>query len=624
MGPNTSQTRPEAVAAFALLLLALAASVGGVAYLPTHDGPQHVFTAHAAAHLDAAGTGWSHWLRTNVPATNHGFTALFAPFDAFLDWRQALRIALVLGVLLWAGGAFALVHAIEPARAWLALPLAAAACQWTLYMGFFSFHAASGLGLWVIAFALRRDPTDRALASTLPLAALLLAQALMHVVPAILTGTVLLTLAATRAPKGGRTRALAATVACGLPAAAVALAAVRVGFDALGAYNEGIGSDPTLVRSPWWAIAKCFTAGPAWRAWGLPILAAVGAASVFGLRSRSATERGIAVAGAALLVAAIALPLHLRAWDFFSVRFLPLGVTLLAALVPIERLRAPTLRHATAMALAGWAFAASGWAWQHQRDLAARMAPALAGLDTELVRSGMRLPIVMDAYLGAPEPEHATVPYAVPALNLGALYATSQGGVVPYSFTLNPVLHHALRNQEAWNATPGAVDRRYAIDLARTTTGRDPLFRRAVLAYVAARSTRYEDVILWGSDDDVEALLGMGYEADHRSPGLVIARFVGCEIAVTVDGADAEAALTVGWYPAQQVTHRYPVARGRAVADGTRELRLRQSCGPIWLGFDDPETVCEGADADGRWVIASPRESSNVVCRARGPRLAHR
>ena len=162
MGPRVSGNPAGAWAPrviLVLLLLALTAAVAGVEYLPTHDGPQHVFTAHAAANLDHPGRGWERWLTANVPVTNHGFTALFAPFDAWLPWQTALRISLALGVLLWAGGAIALVTALRRERIWLALPLAAAACQWTLYMGFFSFHAASGVGLWVLALCAAKAAT---------------------------------------------------------------------------------------------------------------------------------------------------------------------------------------------------------------------------------------------------------------------------------------------------------------------------------------------------------------------------------------------------------------------------------------------------------------------------------
>jgi hypothetical protein len=238
------------------------------------------------------------------------------------------------------------------------------------------------------------------------------------------------------------------------------------------------------------------------------------------------------------------------------VRFLPLGVTALVVLVPLERVRGAGRQRAIGCALALWAFAATGWAWQHHQELQRRIAPALAGLEAPIARDGLRLPIVLDPYLGALPPAQAEVPYVVPALNLGALYAASQGGVVPYSFTLNPVLHHALRRDEAWAAVPGAVDRRYAIDLTYSALSGNARFRRAVLSYIAARATLYQDVILWGRPEDTQQLQDMGYRLDYAADGLALARFEGCPLTVRVEGAPEDASLTVGWHPAEQVTHR--------------------------------------------------------------------
>ena len=88
--------------------------------------------------------------------------------------------------LLWALGAFCFVRAVRPERSWLGLPLGAAALQWSLYMGFFSFYVATAFGLFILAYAFRSAP-ERARQS-LWLAVLLWLQAIMHVLPAILTG----------------------------------------------------------------------------------------------------------------------------------------------------------------------------------------------------------------------------------------------------------------------------------------------------------------------------------------------------------------------------------------------------------------------------------------------------
>ena len=191
-----------AQAAELLLLGFIAASVAGVAYLPTHDGPQHIFTIHVANHLDEPGTSWSRWLEPNMPLTNQGFTAIFGPLDALLPWDCAARMAVAVMTLLWALGAFCFVRAVRPERRWLGLPLGAAALQWSLYMGFFSFYTATAFGLFILAYAFR-GAAQRARQS-LWLGVLLWLQAFMHVVPAILTGLTVAVLLWLRAEPGRR------------------------------------------------------------------------------------------------------------------------------------------------------------------------------------------------------------------------------------------------------------------------------------------------------------------------------------------------------------------------------------------------------------------------------------
>jgi hypothetical protein len=608
------------------LLLLLAAATAGPAYLPTHDGPQHVFASHAANHLDAPGTGWALWLEPNLPPTSHGFAAVFEPLDAFLPWPIALRAALAVIVLVWAGGAIALARAAHPERAWLGLALAAAACQWSLWMGLFNFLAAAGFGLWVLALAVgarRWTASVRAL-----LALLLFVQALLHVVPAAMTGALVALLGLARAAPRERGRELLRTAALGAPALAVALALASAGLGTLGDYNQVGGGSSDAVATPWWTLGKCFVAGPAWRAWPLTVLAAT-AVPIAWLRRRdlSPEDRALAIGGALLLAAGAALPLHVRAWDFLSVRFLPLGAAALVVSLPVEALPAPR-RRAFAAVLSGFAFAASGWAFAYGRELSARAAPALAGLDAPVQRAGLRLPVVLDPYLGRPFDEsQAPVPYAVPLLNLGQLYTTAQGGVVPYAFMFNPHLHSVLMRQAMRELAPLAVDRRYAIDLARPGRTQDVSLRRAVLAYVAGTATDYDDVILYGRDADVDELVELGFRPDFRRGGLALARFAGCPLEVRI-ASDAPlpdgGVLEVGWLPAWHVTHRYALARAQPAGDGTRVLKLRQSCGGVWLGFAGGELRCRGADAAGRLSVASTRAEPVVTCRVEAPAVAAR
>ena len=600
--------------ALAGVLAALVLAVAGVGYLPTHDGPQHVFTVHAAQHADAPETGWGHWLAPNVPVTNHGFATVFAPFDAWLPWRTALRAALSLLVVAWGLAVFALARAVRAERAWLGVALAAGALGWPLYMGFFSYHAATALGFAVLALAFGAPRWSAA--RRLLLAVLLLAQALMHVFPAVLTGGLLALLALLRAEPGHRLRELALCLVMGLPAAGIALALASVGLETLAEFNDEPAAGTELVRAPLFTLGRCALGGPAWRAWPLTVLAVLATGLALYRRGRglSADDRALLLGGGLLFAGGALLPLHIPAWDFFSVRFLPLGIAALVIALPFERLsRRP--QQLAAISLTAFALAASGWAFGYNRSLETRAADALAGLDADVHRDGMRLPIVLDPYLGLPiAPERAPMPYSVPLLNLGQLYATSQGGLVPYTFMFNPHLH-AVVFQAEWHK---AVDRRYAIDLADPRRRDDPALRRAMLSYLAGRGTAYQDVILWGAPEDVDRLEALGFRSDWRRGGGAIARFEGCPFTLEFPAGTAvppDATIEIGWLPAWHTTHRYRASRTRPTPEGGRALPVRQTCGGLWVRLEGTELACEGADAEGRLLVPSTRATPRVTCR---------
>jgi hypothetical protein len=611
-------------------LLALAA-VWGVDYLPTHDGPQHIFGVHASQRLGDPEVGYGRFLEPNLPITSHGFALVFAPFDRWLPWRTATRLALSCLVLVWCAGAFFLARAVQPGRAWIGVALAAAAFQWSLYMGLFSYYLASAFGLWVLAAALAPQPWTRA--RSVALSGLLLAQALMHVVPAVVTGVLVLPLALLRARPGERRRALYRVALLGIPAACVALALVVAGFENLARDANGEARVWSPARTPLWAIAGCFTGGPGWRSWFLPLIALSAPLALWRLRCadtvRSA-DVALLVGGGALLAFGVAAPLHLPAWDYFSVRFLPAAICCLVLVWPIERLRTRARRGLAAALLVSWAFASSGWAVAYNRALATRAADALAGLEADLLRDGPRLPIVLDPYLGRSLDERsAPMPYAVPLANLGQLYATAQGGYAPHSFALSWQIHPVLLRAEARRAFPPTVDRSYGRDLAKPALTGHRGLREALLTYLGALGTHYQDVILWGRPEDGDRLLQLGYEPDFRRGGLLLAHFRGCPLTLTFPPASLPPPGTrveLGWLPAWHVTHRYDVDKSLRDSDGRRVMPLATPpCGGVWFRLTAPDAEaieCEGADAQGRLAIASTLATPQVECRVR-PRSSH-
>ncbi len=610
-------------AAQATLLVALVLAVVSVPYLPTNDGPQHIFTLHATNHLDEPGRGWREWLAPHQPLSSRGFATVFTPLDLLLPWRAATRVALAVMVAVWAAGAFALARAVHPGRGWLGIAVAAAALQWAFYMGFFNFYLASGFGLFVLAIAFRGAPDTPARLSLL--AVMLLMQAYFHLVAAALTGLVLVVLTLVRAAPGRRSADLIRVALVGAPAAAIALAAIAVRVTSGMQVEVDANLGGTGLLSPWWTLARCFTGGPAWRAWPLTLAAVISIGIGLRRRNRSAPDRALLIAGGVLLAAGALLPLHLPSWHFFSVRFLPLGIPLLVLALPVESL--PSLpRRGVALACAVFAGAATSWAAAHHRDLAERIAPALAGLESGITRQGPRLPIVLDPLLGRTvEDAEADLPFTAPLLNLGKLYATEQGGMVPHTFASDPSIHSALLTEEGERRLPPAADPRYVLQTRVPGNEGNLALREAVTVYLAAHGTRYEDVILAGRPEDADHLEWLGFEPDWRENGLVIARFRGCPLTVHFPDAASlpdDLMLEVGWYPALGVTHRYSLSRAPLEADGSRKLPLRQSCGGLWLRLAHPSLVCDGADGNGRLVVPSTRKQPEIRCRVRGAELA--
>jgi hypothetical protein len=509
----------------------------------------------------------------------------------------------------------------EPERRWLGLALAAAAFQWSLWMGFFSFYVGSAFGLFVLAFACRRRCDDARSLAVLSL--LLWIQALLHVMTAVLSGLVILALLLFRAGAGARTRALLRAVAVGLPAFGVAVATVCVRLSDTGSLEMRAGTAsvfaPTEI-APWWTLGKCFLAGPAWRAW--PLTALAGLSVLLAWRRRAALapeEKALASSGGVLLLAAALMPLHVPTWEFFSVRFLPLAVVCGVAVLPIERLPRITLRRACAAALCAFALASTLWAARYDRRLERLSRPARAGLDAAVARDGWRLPLVLDPLLGRPfDDAEALVPYAAPLLNLGKLYALEQGGIPSFLFAFDRATNALRIKPERVGKVPMAVSPGYAFQLLDPAHAGDVSMREAVTAFMAARANRFEDVIVYGRPEDTEYLESLGFAVDWRREGLSLLHFVGCPLTIHFPpGSDpgATALVEFGWFPALGATHHYWLHWATRDEDGSLTLRVRQSCGGTWLRVDPATGTCRGADASGRLPIPPDGDERYAECR---------
>ena len=599
----------------ALLAVLAVLAVAGLspAYVPTHDGPQHIWAVHVAQHLDDAGRGWSDWLDPGSPITSHGYAAVFGPLDRLLPWPVAHRITITILAWLFAVGAFAWARSLDPRRGWLGISLSGLAFGWTFYMGFLDFHAATGAAFaglgW--AFARPRDsPRD-----TVLLALGLLVVAWLHLVAAFLAGVLLASLIWFRAQASERGAALLRIAVLATPGALLTGLLLSSGWDQLQLWNAHGPGGSGWAPAPWWCAGACFAGGPWWRAWPVPLgaIAALGLAVARRGSEARAEERALWFAGGALLLAGLLLPLDLPAWDFFSPRFLPFGLAALWLSLPIERFPLP---RAAAVACSSFALASGAWSLTHHQDLQRSGAAFWAGVDQPLERRGMRHPIVLDP---RPDGQHAhsgPIPFALPWVNLGQLYAAEQGGLTPFGFALNPSLHHVLVRDDAAARLPALVDRRYVGDLTLTERREDPGFRRALLTHLASQSIGFEDVVFAGRPEEADWLVALGFEEDWRQDGVSVARFRGCpvEIRLSPEASRAER-LGVGWAPSGHAGQAYAVAAGIPFPDGSRSLPLRQGCGALWIDLDGGRVACEGADPAGRLHLPADRAPRSVVCR---------
>lgn len=619
-----------------VLSLGLVCALAVVRYLPTHDGPQHIFLAHLESHFSDPGANYSDYYKPTTALTSKGFALLYGPLLDLLPWRPALQVTLGVLVLTWAWGMLAFVHAVSPKRRLLGLIGFGLAFQWSLYMGFFSFYLATGIGLFTlaIAFGSAQWPWKRRLA----IAGLLLVTAVCHVFAAEVVGLTLAVLVVFRYPTRDWPRELGLLALIGIPTA-------LIGIHAAGWIGSSSVELPNWQPEPVWPplvmrielLATAFAAGPWWRAWPALLLGVSGVALAVGRtlrRETSPEERALLVMSVLLGVAALAFPLHSRHWEFMSVRFIPMAVVFGVVLVPIELL-APRRALAVQGGVVFLTATAIAWAGWHNKRLEQACGPALAGLDAAVKRTGPRLPIVLDPSCNALSEQKAFVlPGAEPLLNLGALYAVQQGGVVPYAFVGIPQLHGFVLTRGGYRRFPDQPDRKkFWGGLAQSDPVVDAPFRASLLASLAHTGTGYQDVIFYGHDRDREQLSSRGYVTDFARDGLWVGHFRGCplKLEVSISGPRSTPLLVeYGWLPLPDVAESRIVPLPTATDDAPVSVELdRAPCGPIWVraGLDrnasrhwsPADGICEGAGLDGRLFVQRAAGDTPVRCVLRVP-----
>jgi len=616
--------------------IGLICAIGIVRYLPTHDGPQHLFLANLENHFSDAGATYSDYYLPTTALASKGFSFVYGPLAELLPWRSALQVTLGVIVLTWAWGVLAFVNAVAPKRRLLGLAGFALAFQYSLYMGFFSYLLSTGVGLFTLAVAF--GSTEWRWKRRLAIAAMLLVQALCHVFGAEVVGLTLAVLVVCRHSIRAWPRELALLAAMGLPTSLIAIhAAGWIGSSAVDLpYTQPVQIWPPLSERIE-MLASAFAAGPWWRAWPPVLLAGLGIALALRRvirRSASRDERALLMMSGLLGLAALALPLHSHQWEYMSVRFIPMAVVFGLALVPVEAFgrRASMLVHGGILIMA---VSAIGWAGWHNKRLERACGPALAGLDADIKRNGPRLPIVLDPSCNALAEEKVFVlPGTEPLLNLGALYAVQQGGVVPYTFVDIPQLHGFVLTKAGYRRFPEIPNRKKLWGpLAQTDPVTDAPFHRLLLTNLARAGSGYQDIIFYGPSQDRKEIYQRGYVTDFEHDGLWIGHYRGCplrfEVTLTTP-TPAPLIVEYGWLPWLDAAELRVVPQAARTEEGPIIVDWETApCGPVWIraGVDKDASGrwkpvdgrCEGAGEDGRITVQRTSDLKPERCVLRMP-----
>ena len=601
----------------------LVASITSVDYLPTNDGPERIFSGQMLNHLHDPGRGYDKYLSESATLTNVGFEMVFARFEPWLGWRRAYQVVICLIALLWAWGGCALAASLGKEKRWLGLLGFASALQWAFYMGLFSWQMGTALGFFVLACAFRRG-SSRTI-GCFAMSALLLCQVVAHSFAALLTGLVLL-VHALLSEKTRRLRAAAVLGLQALPAMAVGTWTLlhHLGNREAATYNYPSTSLVQRLE----LLARGVVSGPGWRAWPLVALAVCGLASFRRWRDLDVRDRTLVLSGLILTVAAVLLPLHTPGWEFFCVRFSPLGLSLLAMLA-LPRLSPKLLSVATAVAVIAYSGVSLAWSWHHHLRIREASADLLAGLEAPLNRQGLRLPLPLEPPPGDDPDEWArAIPFVATNSHLGALYAVAQGGTPSVLFAgLSAQSLRWRQPRETW--MPLHPPRGYEWQLWEPRVRADPHLREAMIVRYLSFAAGFEDVILEARPEDAQLLERLGFAVDFHRGGMTVARFHGCPLAVTIPAppeATSWTFLSAGWAGSTRPTYQAEIPPDA----GSRSVAIPGSpCGDVWLRvlFDTDgdrklspgDRFCQGADEHAVVVHHVQAGAAPFVC-APGPK----
>lgn len=589
---------------FVVASVPLLAALWWAPVLPTHDGPKHLYASHVRFHI--ADPAFASWFEPAYPPTSIGFTLLYGVLEWVFSWRVAYGLAWTAVVLVTPVAICQLARAFDPKRAPLFLLGVAGAVHWSVQMGFANYVPSVGLGLLTVAIGVAKESWS--VRRELLIYALLSITCLFHPVGAQFAAIGLFVYRALGSSRGRAIRELGAmTIGC-TPALVVSLLSrdALADLTAKGVIRPAIAVPLSLLERLH-NFTTTFLCGPLWRSAPLLVFGALGIGFSVAALSRTmlvrprSVDRGtvtvLAIAGA-MLALALSTPLHGASWEFMQPRFIPPAVFAALALLPLERL-APRARALATTAFLVCAVSSNLWVVDQHRRFAAQHEDAFSGLGVGEHRSGRTLlPIIAREETGYSyqTDRTRTTPHAAFIFNLGQLYAVDRAAVTPYSFSFLPNIHPVH-----YVGQMGRTPRRDYGEFFKK--GADPVVRERELVRLATFGTGFDDLLFYGSAEDVARLVALGYRPETRQNGFMIAQLIGCPLEVTVDAGSASGELLLGWVPADRIVHTFALEPG-----GSRRFQVDHgSCGSMWLRWSPAETgdaaACRGASANSNLLL---------------------
>lgn len=603
-------------------------AIWSVPLVMTNDGPQAVLIAHMESHYDDPGSIFARQFTVGFGLSGRGFSLLYAPVAALFSWPNSLRVSQLVIVLALALGVGWLCKAIGSSARFASLLGFVIAFSWPFYMGFWAFSIAMAVGLMVLAYVVSKSdgltPIQKAAVSTAILVQLVLHGFAVLITLALVALVVLTRLAMTRttAPAAEWRKRLAGEGAwlavTFLPSVLVFLV-MRSGQGEMA--KVAASGETEWASASDWARVLPRLAVPGATLLGVLVLAgAVTALVRTALRLRRGPRRpeevALLIGAVGLLLGALLLPLHVPGWQFFAPRFLTTGLALSISLLATEKLdRRPAriLFDAGVVALVAVALVS---ARALHRRLATACEDAIVGLQHEIPRTFMQLPITFDASCGlTTDARRSDVPFATSLLHFPSLFAVTHGGSVPYVFAGPAAVHAFVPRETPLVPIPPLDDWGLSNQDPRLVS---PAARAALLTKLAVFGTEYENILVFGANaSDRALLLDRGYLVDFEHGSFMNAHFDPCPVEVVMDVRPNDPPVLVrgGFEENELWTAKIaPIADRRAI-----KASLRMVCGDVWVRVEwqRSEEHCANADAHGRVALHAVHAGTHVVCERR-------